>query len=383
MKGIPRSLPILAVDDEPANLLAVEAVLNELGEEVVVAASGREALRLLLDRDFAVILMDAKMPALDGFATAALIRERPRSRVTPIIFLTALRAEDDMFKAYDLGAVDYLFKPIVPQVLRAKVRFFLELAQSQQQLRRAHAELEQFAAIASHDLKEPLRTISSYTELLARNLDGQMDQRTRQYLDFAGQGARRMHRLIDDLLAFARLGATAERDLAEIETQPLAAAVVASLHAAVQEARAVVHCGALPAVRADATQFRQLMQNLIANALKFSPPPATVMISGERRGPWCEFQVRDLGIGFDMRFAERIFLPFQRLHARSEYSGTGIGLALCKKIVEMHGGAIRAVSAPGAGATFSFTLPSAERAQAAPKMIERIESYDGTAKKTS
>ncbi|HWG38847.1 MAG TPA: response regulator, partial [Terriglobales bacterium] len=139
MKGIPRSLPILAVDDEPANLLAVEAVLNELGEEVVVAASGREALRLLLDRDFAVILMDAKMPELDGFATAALIRERPRSRVTPIIFLTALRVEDDMFKAYDLGAVDYLFKPIVPQVLRAKVRFFLELAQSQQQLRRAHA----------------------------------------------------------------------------------------------------------------------------------------------------------------------------------------------------------------------------------------------------
>jgi len=362
MSRIPRSLPILAVDDEPANLLAVEAVLAELDEEVVAVPSGREALRVLLDRDFAVVLMDALMPEMDGFTTARLIRKRPRSRMTPIIFLTALRAEDDLFKAYDLGAVDYLFKPVVPHVLRAKVRFFLELAESQQQLRQAHAELEQFAAIASHDLKEPLRTISSYTELLARSLGDGIDERSRQYLDFAGQGARRMHRLIDDLLAFARLGAPQARSLADVETQPLAATVIASLHAAAEEARASVHCGALPAVRADATQFRQLLQNLVANALKFSPPPATIAISGERRGAWCEFQVRDRGIGFDMRFAERIFLPFQRLHARDEYGGTGIGLALCKKIVEMHGGAIWAESAPGAGATFSFTLPAAERA---------------------
>src|SRR6185437_4626797 len=146
MSRIPRSLPILAVDDEPANLLAVEAVLAELDEEVVAVPSGREALRVLLDRDFAVVLMDALMPEMDGFTTARLIRKRPRSRMTPIIFLTALRAEDDLFKAYDLGAVDYLFKPVVPHVLRAKVRFFLELAESQQQLRQAHAELEQFAA---------------------------------------------------------------------------------------------------------------------------------------------------------------------------------------------------------------------------------------------
>ncbi|MGH9394418.1 MAG: sensor histidine kinase [Terriglobales bacterium] len=363
MNTIPRSLPILAVDDTPSNLLAVEAALAELGE-VVTAASGREALRLLLDRDFAVIIMDALMPELDGFTTASLIRERPRSRLTPIIFLTALRAEDDLFQAYELGAVDYLFKPVVPQVLRAKVKFFLELAQSQQQLRRALAELEQFAAIASHDLKEPLRTISSYTELLARSLDGQLDERARQYLDFAGQGARRMHHLIDDLLAFARLGAPDERNLQRIETQPLAAAVFDGLHAAIEQAQAVVHCGPLPAVRADPTQFRQLLQNLVANALKFSPAPAQVSVSGECHGGYCCFSVRDSGIGFDMRFAERIFQPFQRLHARGEYSGTGIGLALCKKIVELHGGVIWAESAPGQGATFFFTFPSSDGAQA-------------------
>ncbi|MGH9520360.1 MAG: sensor histidine kinase [Terriglobales bacterium] len=358
-------LAVLVVDDDRDSLIAVQAVLAGVAEEVVVAHSGREALTQLLERDFAVILMDAKMPELDGFATAELIRTRPRTRLTPIIFLTGWRAEGDLFKAYDMGAVDYLFKPVVPQVLRAKVRFFLQLAQSSRDLARAHAELEQFAAIASHDLKEPLRTISSYTELLARRLQGSLDETARQYLEFAGQGARRLHQLIDDLLQYARLGAAEPPQREGVDLQTLAESVVASLRAMVEQHQAVIEYGALPRARGNPLQVRQLLQNLLVNALKFSPPPARVEIFGAAENGMAHVQVRDHGIGFDMRFHDRIFVPFQRLHGRDEYSGTGIGLALCKKIVEIHGGRIWAQAAPGAGATLHFTLPAAGKAEEA------------------
>lgn len=357
------SAAVLVVDDEPDSLIAVQAVLEGVAGEVAVARNGGEALRQLLGRDFAVILMDAKMPEMDGFATAELIRARPRTRLTPIIFLTGSRSEEDLFKAYDLGVVDYLFKPVVPQVLRAKVKFFLQLDEAGQQLRRAHEELDQFASIASHDLKEPLRTISSYTELLGRHLNGNLDETGRRYLEFAGLGARRLHQLIDDLLLYARLGAREAPPRQALDLRGLAEEVAASLRAAVEQSRAVIEYGALPRVWGNPVQVWQLVQNLLANALKFSPPPARVEVSGRVEHGMAHVQIRDHGIGFDMRFHDRIFLPFQRLHGRNEYGGTGIGLALCKKIVEMHGGRIWAEAAPGEGATLHFTLPAAGEAK--------------------
>lgn len=367
--------PVLLVDDERASLLALEAVLADLEIEIVSADSGRAALRQMLDRDFALVVLDVGMPDLDGFAAAKLIRARPRSRATPIIFLTGRREDEALYRAYDLGAVDYLLKPVVPAVLRSKVLAFVELnrktetirrqvealAAARDQLERSQADLAQFASIAAHDLKEPLRTISSFLQLLAEHLGDGLDESSRRYLRFALDGARRLQALIEDLLAYARLGAAGPaRDV--VSLQAVLATVLSKMGAAIESSRAMISVGPLPEVSGSAGRLEQLMQNLLENALKFTPPGASpqVEIAGRCEERTWHFWVRDHGIGFDGKHADRIFVPFQRLHTAAEYGGTGIGLALCKRIVELHGGRIWAEGTPGEGATIHFTLPKVE-----------------------
>lgn len=367
--------PVLLVDDERASLLALEAVLADLEIEIVSVDSGRAALRQMLDRDFALVVLDVGMPDLDGFAAAKLIRARPRSRATPIIFLTGRREVEALYRAYDLGAVDYLLKPVVPAVLRSKVLAFVELnrktetirrqveelAAARDQLERSQADLAQFASIAAHDLKEPLRTISSFLQLLAEHLGDGLDESSRRYLRFALDGARRLQALIEDLLAYARLGAAGPaRDV--VSLQAVLATVLSKMGAAIESSRAMISVGPLPEVSGSAGRLEQLMQNLLENALKFTPPGASpqVEIAGRCEERTWHFWVRDHGIGFDGKHADRIFVPFQRLHTAAEYGGTGIGLALCKRIVELHGGRIWAEGTPGEGATIHFTLPKVE-----------------------
>lgn len=367
--------PVLLVDDDRASLLALEAVLADLEIEIVSVDSGRAALRQMLDRDFALVVLDVGMPDLDGFAAAKLIRARPRSRATPIIFLTGRREDEALYRAYDLGAVDYLLKPVVPAVLRSKVLAFVELnrktetirrqvealAAVRDQLERSQADLAQFASIAAHDLKEPLRTISSFLQLLAEHLGDGLDESSRRYLRFALDGARRLQALIEDLLAYARLGAAGPaRDV--VSLQAVLATVLSKMGAAIESSRAMISVGPLPEVSGSAGRLEQLMQNLLENALKFTPPGASPQVEIACR---CEertwhFWVRDHGIGFDGKHADRIFVPFQRLHTAAEYGGTGIGLALCKRIVELHGGRIWAEGTPGEGATIHFTLSKVE-----------------------
>src|SRR5581483_2873161 len=249
MQAVPDVAPdekmkILLVDDTPENLVSLEATLGVLGEELVLAHSGKEALRHLLHQDFAVILLDVRMPDMDGFETAELIRSRPRSRQTPILFLTGYRNEEHLFRGYDLGAVDFLFKPIVPEVLRSKVTFFVELSRSNaklqlqadalrkqaeelhraeqevrqlnsslearvmertEELLRSNEELQQFAYVASHDLQEPLRTVSIYAQLLAKRYQGRLDGDADQFIQFITHNAQRMESLIHDLLDFSRI----------------------------------------------------------------------------------------------------------------------------------------------------------------------------------
>lgn len=369
--------PVLLVDDDPVSLLAVEAVLADLGADIVGAASAREALQRLHERDFALVILDVGLPDLDGFAAARLIRAQPRSQTTPIIFLTGRPGEAALYRAYDLGAVDYLLKPVVPAVLRAKVGAFVELhrqngiirrqmqelSAARDQLERSRAELAQFASIAAHDLKEPLRTIASFLQLLAEHLGDGLDEPAQQYLGFALDGARRLQRLIDGLLEYARLGMS-EKPGERVAMQSLLAAVIAGMRAMIEGSHALVSVGPLPEVAGIPSRLEQLMQNLLANALKFVPHGSIprVEIGSRRQGAQWQFWVRDHGIGFEPKHAERIFVPFQRLHTAAEYSGTGIGLALCKKIVVMHGGRIWVESAPGEGSTFYFTLPAADAA---------------------
>jgi PAS domain S-box-containing protein len=234
------------------------------------------------------------------------------------------------------------------------------LRQQAEELARSNKELEQFAYVASHDLQEPLRIVSSYVQLLARRYQGKLDQEADEFIAFAVEGANRMKILINDLLAFSRVG-TRGRELAPVAMDDVFDRVVSNLQLAIEESGATVTHDPLPQVLADDVQTVQLLQNLIANAIKFrSQEPPRVHIGARRQGDRWLFFVRDNGIGIDPQYNERIFILFQRLHNRDEYPGTGIGLAICRKIVERHGGRIWLESEPGNGTTFYFTLRPVE-----------------------
>jgi light-regulated signal transduction histidine kinase (bacteriophytochrome) len=236
-------------------------------------------------------------------------------------------------------------------------RHTAELERQAQELERSNAELQQFAYVASHDLQEPLRMVTSYLQLLERRYKNRLDPDADDFIAFAVEGAARMHELIRGLLDYSRIGthgmAFQATDLSLILGQ-----VLDSLQVAVRESGAIVTSDPLPVVMADATQMSQLLQNLLGNAIKFhgDGPPEIHVGAQRRNGGWC-FSVRDNGIGLEPRYAERIFVIFQRLHTRDRYPGTGIGLSICKRIVERHGGRIWVESEPGQGSTFHFSLP--------------------------
>ena len=424
----PTQVSILLVDDEPANLLALEAVLGKLGQELVTARSGKEALRHLIQREFALIILDVSMPDMDGFETAKLIRERDKNRLTPIIFLTAVgKSEHEIFKGYQSGAVDYILKPFVPEILRSKAAIFIELYEKTRQVRllnqelqvhakeveganqelkreiavrqraeqelrvseeklrdlnaalearvaertaellekarelaRSNSELQQFVHVASHDLKEPLRTINSFVQLLQQKLGGTLDEESEEYVRYIVGGAHRIQQLIEDLLSYTRLNS---RSLAprRVDMEKILDNALSNLSFAVEESSAQVIRSPLPELVADPTHMLLLLQNLIGNALKFQDKQRPVVRVSAEKGPehWT-FRVEDNGIGIDPQYFDKIFVVFQRLHSADQYPGTGIGLALCKKIVEQHGGKIWVESQVGKGSKFNFTIPVKE-----------------------
>jgi len=232
------------------------------------------------------------------------------------------------------------------------------------ELERSNKELEQFAYVASHDLQEPLRMVSSYTELLERRYRDKLDDKGRTFINFAVDGAVRMQRLINDLLEFSRVS-TRGKPMQPVDVNRVLGAVRANLSVAIREAGALVTNDELPTVVADETQLVQLLQNLVGNAIKFRGGERPhVHVSARPSASECVFAVRDNGIGIAPDYFERIFVIFQRLHARGEYPGTGIGLAVCRRIVERHGGRIWVESAPGQGSTFYFALPKGDGGQA-------------------
>jgi signal transduction histidine kinase len=364
---------LLLVDDQEANLSALEAVLEPFGEHLVKARSGREALERLLQTDFAVVLLDVQMPGMSGFDIAALVRARDRTRHTPILFLTAISQTDaDVRRGYELGAVDYVFKPIAPEILRAKVAVFVELHRRRRQetlareeLARSNRDLEEFAHVVAHDLQAPLRGVTSHLESLAKH-EGSLEDRDRRHLDAAVADAERMKQQIRDLLAYAR---ARNREAVPEPTDAAAVLreVLGRLRVPLEETHAQVTHGPLPVLLVDPTELAQVLQNLVENAVKFHGAAAPrVHVSAERTGEHWRFSVADNGIGIAAKDSERIFGVFQRLHTREEFPGTGIGLALCRRLVEHRGGRIWVESKNGAGSTFHFTLPASPVAAAPP-----------------
>jgi PAS domain S-box-containing protein len=242
------------------------------------------------------------------------------------------------------------------QFTLAAIHDITERSRRDRELRRSNADLERFAYIASHDLQEPLRMVANYTELLGQRYRGKLDDRADKYIHYATDGAKRMQQLIRDLLAYSRVGAEG-KPMVTVDVGTVMERVRRSLGPTIREHEATLTVGPLPTVRADPSQLEQLLQNLVANAIKFhdDAPPVVEVSAALERGRWC-FAVRDNGIGIDAEYATRIFEMFQRLHERGRYEGSGIGLAIAKRIVERHGGELWFTSTPGIGTTFFFTL---------------------------
>ena len=252
-----------------------------------------------------------------------------------------------------------------------------ELSERSKDLARSNTELQQFAYVASHDLQEPLRMVASFTQLLAKRYGEKLDDDARDFINYAVDGATRMQTLISDLLNYSRVG-TQGKPLALTDSDALVKRVLESLQFTIEESGAVISTDPLPTVMADPQQLGQLFQNLLTNAIKFhGEQPPRIRISAERNGDDWKISVRDNGIGISLEHAERIFIIFQRLHTKTEYPGTGIGLAICKKIVERHGGRIWIEPSPEGGTTFCFTIPAIgkQKTQGRKQSELRIPAY--------
>lgn len=371
----PEKARILIVDDQDENLLALETILEDLDSIVVRAGSGEEALKLLYDEDFAVVLLDVRMPGMDGFETAGYIRSRPRSRHIPIIFVTAF---DDplerVTKAYTIGAVDYILKPINPDILRSKVRVFVELflktkslereiaerRRIEEELRASNKELEAFSYSVSHDLRGPLRAITGFSDVLLKEYIGSFpDDEGRDFLRRIAAGARQMDLLIQDLLSFSRLG----REKIVISPVDLGLVIDDALEHMNGTEADIEKDGTLPRTLGNRTLLAQVFSNLVSNAVKFVGPKTRphVKIRAEIHGERIRVWVEDNGIGIAPEYHDRIFRVFERLNPGGGYPGTGIGLAIVRRAMERMGGRCGVESALGRGSRFWIELPREKR----------------------
>ncbi len=404
---------ILLVDDREDNLLSIESIFEPDGYKFVKANSGRQALKILLtEYDFALILMDVKMPNLNGFETASLIYEREKLKHIPIIFITANNfGDENIYRGYQSGAVDYIYKPINPDVLRAKVSVLIDLYKKNRQLlaqeqrlvainksleieikerkanedkvkqlnrqlleniaslESANKDLDRFAFMASHDLQEPLRKIRMFSDRLSLKYKEVLDEDARTNISRIQKAAERMQTLITDILTFSKISVD-KPSFVECDINLLINDILQEMDDELREKRAKVMVEKLPSLYVNPNLMKPLFHNLIGNALKYQKKDIdplvriTSDIAGALNGrvkdlnnKYCRIFIEDNGIGFDQKYAEEIFGMFKRLHHNTEFEGTGIGLALCKKIVEQHKGYISARSKVNEGSTFIISIP--------------------------
>jgi signal transduction histidine kinase len=379
---------VLLVDDRPDNLLALRAVLEPLGLDLVEAASGEEALRHLLAGEFALIILDVQMPVLDGFETARLIRGRERTRYVPIIFLTAISGEPEHYqRGYESGAVDYVYKPFEPEILRAKVSVFSELwsrgatieAQRQElagrlseldeahaglatqavELERSNAALERFAEIVGVELREPLHTVAGLLDLLDDRHAGSLSDEGRTLLARALAGTDRARSIVGSLLDYAR-ASTGELQREQVPLAEVLAEAEAETGPYLAEAKAEVTGDGLPLVAGDRRQLVELLTQLLDNAVRYrgmSPP--VVAVSAETVEGGVRVTVADNGPGVPETDLPRLFTAFARPLPAAAPAGesAGLGLALCRRIVERHGGMIWAERGADGGLVVRFELP--------------------------
>lgn len=355
---------ILIVDDTPDNLRLLSAMLTRQGLEVRKALNGQRAIASVQADPPDLILLDIKMPEMSGYEVCQELKANPATREVPVIFISALDDALDKVKAFASGGADYVTKPFQEAEVLARIenqmrlrRLQCQLMQQNEDLARSNRELEQFAYVVSHDLQQPLQSITGFAKLIGLKYPEMLETSARDYLNGIIDAGSRMQHLIQDLLAYAQVGQQAPT-FERVDCNQLLKQVELNLRVALQEKQVDLQVGPLPQVLGSETQLLQLFQNLLSNAIKFTRPGVTPQIAlsaQEKEQEWL-FGLHDNGIGMSPENLQRIFEAFQRLHSSKQYAGNGIGLATCKKIVENHGGRIWAEATVNQGTSFYFTL---------------------------
>ncbi|MBS1742989.1 MAG: response regulator [Bacteroidetes bacterium] len=406
---------ILIVDDNPDNLFTLKTLLDINGFEVDTAVSGEEALKAILKKEYNLIMLDVQMPLMDGYEVAEAISGLNKTKDIPIIFLSAVNTEKRFIsKGYASGAVDYIAKPFDPDLLIQKVKNLhrlslqtSELKKSRQSLEEEIAirkkteellsksheqleqkvrertselaalnqaliannnELQQYAYLASHDLQEPLRKIITFASMMEErfNANGEFNM---HYLQKVMSSANRMRDLIQDLLLYSQI--SDESGFVSVDLNIALEEALSDLEVVVENKHAEIKADKLPVIESIPGQLRQVFMNLLSNSLKYSKNESRPVIeisvdyTNEKKfdspvvqdGRYCRIKVKDNGIGIDERYTDKMFVIFQRLHGKSQYEGTGIGLAIVRKIIERHQGLIKANGKEGEGTTISILIP--------------------------
>ena len=362
MKGI-----ILAVDDTPTSLKLLTDLLKNEGYEVHSALNGEVALHSAAISPPDLVLLDIRMAGMDGFEVCRRLKAQPQTCAIPVIFVSAISATDDKVKGFGLGAVDFVTKPYHRDELLARVHTHMELTRLRRHLEDANRELEAFSYSVSHDLRAPLRAIDGFSRILLEEYNEKLDPEGRRLLNVVRDNTVKMGLLIDDILKFSRAGRL-ELNFAEIDMEELAHSVMEELKPGAVGRKLRVKISPLPRLSGDRAMLHQVFVNLLSNAIKFTRTreEAVIEVGSHIENNEAVYFVRDNGAGFDMQYADKLFGVFQRLHSESEFEGTGIGLAIVKRIVTRHGGHVWARSEPDKGATLYFALP-----------IDRLERHDG------
>ncbi len=368
---------VLVIDDNPANRDMLVRQLSHYGHHALSAESGPEALSILESRGreaqaIELVLLDVMMPGMSGVDVLRHIRSMPSLAGIPVIMISALDEVESAARCIELGADEYLVKPFDPVLLRARLHSALERKRLQQQqrertrqleqatedLKRANEDLQAFASAASHDLQEPLRTVSTTLEFFNLQWGGELTGEQSELFRLAVDGARRMSHLISDLLAYSMAGGE-DGALEPVACETALLEALTNLRQAIRESGARITHADLPVIMAKPGHLVQLFQNLVGNAIKYrGEQRPEIRIRARREGQDWVLSVRDNGLGIDEKYFRRIFQPFGRLHG-SDLPGSGLGLAICERIVRKAGGRLWVESTPGAGSTFCFTARAA------------------------
>jgi two-component system sensor histidine kinase/response regulator len=378
---------ILIIDDKTANIFALEKLLEKPERIFITTTDGQDGLRIAKAADVDLIILDVQMPEMDGFEVAQILKSNKKTRDIPIIFASAEKKEKhSILKGFEEGAVDYLSKPLDPDLTKAKVSVLLKiqlqkkelleknlalekadtqikvlnstLQKNMLQLKTLNKEMEAFSYSVSHDLRTPLRSIIGYARVLEEDCVDKLDVNDKRILGTIKHHAGKMNCLINDLLAFSKLG-NSELKKSEIDIASLVRSVITDMKASIQPTTDIKLNHLFPAL-GDPTVLTQVWINLISNALKYSSKKENplVEIGSRKTGDEIVYYVKDNGAGFSMDYADKLFGVFQRLHKHEEFEGTGLGLALVKRIIDKHDGRVWAEGKVNEGATFYFALPN-------------------------